>query len=112
MSTLLAQLRALRFRLWAAATRARLRRLGADLHLELAGAPPRCLGPIRVEIDGNPGPLTLRIGHDVKLGRDCVIDLAPGKAGTIELGDRTTLQNRVRLQPWGGAIRCGAGVQI
>jgi acetyltransferase-like isoleucine patch superfamily enzyme len=93
-------------------TRARLKRLGAGLVCELAGAPPRVFGPIRLEIDGYPGTLTLRIGHDVKIGRDCVIDLAADRDGVIELGDRATLQSRVRLQPWGGSIRLGNDVQI
>ncbi len=92
-------------------TRARLRRLGAGFVCE-AAAPPRLLGPLRVEIDGSPGTLTLRIGRDVKIGRDCVIDLAPGRDGVIELGDGVTLQNRVRLQPWGGTIRLDDGVQL
>jgi acetyltransferase-like isoleucine patch superfamily enzyme len=112
MATLLQLLRALRFRAWVAVTRARLRRLGAGFQCELAGAPPRCLGPLRVEIDGYPGSLRLRIGQDVRIGRDCVIDLAAGRDGVIEIGDRVTLQNRVRLQPWGGAIRLGDGVQV
>jgi acetyltransferase-like isoleucine patch superfamily enzyme len=93
-------------------TRARLKRLGASLVCELAGAPPRVRGPLRVEIDGHPGTLTLRLGRDVKIGRDCVIDLAPGRDGLIEIGDRVTLQNRVRLQPWGGAIRLHDDVQV
>jgi acetyltransferase-like isoleucine patch superfamily enzyme len=92
-------------------TRVRLRRLGARLVCEAAAA-PRVVGPIRLEIDGYPGTLTLRIGRDVKIGRDCVIDLAPGCDGVIELGDRVTLQNRVRLQPWGGAIRLADDVQV
>ncbi len=112
MGRMLDLARGLRFRLWVLMTRARLRRLGASFTCELAGAPPRTLGPLRVEIDGYPGTLTLRIGRDVKIGRDCVIDLAPGQDGVIEIGDRVTLQNRVRLQPWGGAIRLAAGVQL
>ncbi len=104
--------RGLRFRAWVLLTRARLKRLGAGFVCELAGAPPRCLGPLRVEIDGYPGTLTLRIGREVKIGRECVIDLAAGRDGLIELGDRVTLQNRVRLQPWGGAIRLEDDVQI
>jgi len=112
MGRLLDIARGLRFRAWVLVTRARLRRLGAGFVCELAGAPPRTLGPLRVEIDGYPGTLTLRIGHDVKVGRECVIDLAAGREGRIELGDRVTLQNRVRLQPWGGVIRLGDDVQI
>jgi acetyltransferase-like isoleucine patch superfamily enzyme len=112
MNRLLNIARGIRFRAWVLLTRARLRRLGAGFVCELAAAPPRALGPLRVEIDGRPGTLTLRIGRDVKIGRDCVIDLAAGRDGVIELGDRVTLQSRVRLQPWGGAIRLGDDVQL
>jgi acetyltransferase-like isoleucine patch superfamily enzyme len=112
VARLLDLVRRLRFALWVLLTRARLRRLGARLHCELTGAPPRCLTPLRVEIDGYPGDVHLRIGDGVKIGRDCVIDLAAGRDGVIEIGDRVTLQNRVRLQPWGGAIRLGDDVQV
>lgn len=112
MARLLDLVRGLRFRAWALLTAARLRRLGSALELELTGRPPRCLGPIRIEIDGHPGTLRLRIGDGVKIGRDCVIDLAAGKDATVELGDRVTFQNRVRLQVWGGAVRLAEDVQV
>jgi acetyltransferase-like isoleucine patch superfamily enzyme len=108
---LVAALRALRWRWWVFKTSARLRRLGGRLVLEANGT-PRVLGALHVDVDGHAGTLTLRIGRDVIIGRDCVIDLAPGAGGTIELGDRVALQSRIRLQPWGGAIRVGAGAQI
>ncbi|MTD43130.1 hypothetical protein GKE82_02110 [Conexibacter sp. W3-3-2] len=103
--------RAARFRLWAVVTAARLRRLGGRLVLEVDEV-PRLLGLPTVEIDGYPGTLTLRIGREVKLGSGLVIDLAHGKDGTIDLGDRVVFQNGVRLQPWGGAIRLGVAAQI
>ncbi len=108
---LLALSRAARFRLWAAVTSARLRRLGGRLVLEVDEV-PRFLGLPTVEVDGFPGTVTLRIGRDVKLGSGLVLDLAHGKDGLIELGDRVVFQNGVRLQPWGGAIRLAAGAQI
>jgi acetyltransferase-like isoleucine patch superfamily enzyme len=111
MTAALQALRALRFRVWALLLGLRLRRLGGRLVLEVA-ATPRFLGLPQVEIDGHPGTLTLRIGRDVKLGRGLVIDLAQGLDGTIELGDRVSFQNGVRLQPWGGAIRLADGVQV
>jgi len=111
LSGSLRAVRAARFALWLLVVRARVRRLGGRLVVDIEQT-PRFLGLPRVEIDGYPGTLTLRIGREVKLGRDLVIDLAPGKDGTIALGDRVTLQNGVRLQPWGGAIRLGDDVQI
>ncbi len=103
--------RTARFRAWALLVRARLRRLGGDLVLDVA-APPRLLGLPHVDIDGRPGTLTLRIGADVKIGRDLVIDLASGVDGEIVLADRVTLQDGVRLQPWGGRIAVGDGAQV
>ena len=103
--------RHVRFRLWARTVDARLRRLGGRFILD-APQTPRYLGLPRVEIDEGGGTLTLRVGRECKLGRDVVFDLAPRQDGTIELGDRVTLQNGVRLQPWGGAIRLGDGAQV
>ncbi len=111
MSAVLRLARALRFRLWAAGVRLRLRRLGGDLVLD-ARAVPRLRGLPHVDIDGRPGVLTLTIGHDVKIGRDLVIDLADGTDAEIRLGDRVTLMDSVLLQPWGGAIRLGDRVQV
>ena len=90
---------------------ARLRRLGGRLVVEALGA-PRLRGPLRLETGPRPGTLTLRVGRDVTVGRECIVDLADGLDGTIELGDGAVLQSRVRLQPWGGAIRVGAHAQI
>ncbi|MCW2998685.1 MAG: acetyltransferase [Solirubrobacterales bacterium] len=104
-------LRAVRFRAWALVVRARLRRLGGDLVLDVA-APPRLLGRPHVDIVGHPGTLTLRIGRDVRIGRGLVIDLAAGVDGEIVLADGVTLQDGVRLQPWGGSIRIGTSAQV
>src|SRR5919197_3234751 len=101
----------LRWRWWTLVAAARLRRLGGRLVVEADGA-PRLRGPLRLETGPRPGTLTLRIGRDVRVGRDCVIDLADGADGTIELGDGVQLQARVRLQPWGGAIRLGDRAQL
>jgi acetyltransferase-like isoleucine patch superfamily enzyme len=114
LSTIATALRALRFRLWALGVRARLKRLGCDLTLEVAGT-PRFFGLPRLEaepVGGARGSLTLRIGRGCKLGRELIIDVWTGTHGVIEIGERVTFQNRVRLQPWGGAIRLGDGVQI
>jgi acetyltransferase-like isoleucine patch superfamily enzyme len=111
MGTALRLIRAARLRAWALLLRARLRRLGGDLVLHVA-APPRVLGLPHVDIDGCPGTLTLRIGRDVKIGRDLVIDLADGADGEIVLADGVTVQDGVRLQPWGGSIRVDECAQV
>ena len=103
--------RTLRWRWWCFVAGARVRRLGGRLVVEATGA-PRLAGPLRLETGPHPGTLTLRVGRGVRLGRDCIIDLADGVDGTIELGDGALLQSRVRLQPWGGAIRVGARAQL
>lgn len=103
LSRTLDVVRAARFRAWALVVRARLRRLGGDLVL-VAPVAPRMRGLPHVDVDGRPGTLTLRIGRDVKLGRDVVIDLAPGAGGEIVLHDRVTVGDGVRLQPWAGRM--------
>ena len=101
----------MRWRLWKLIAATRLRRLGGRLVVE-AGESPRLDGPLRLETGPRPGTVTLRIGRAVRIGRDCVIDLADGVDGVIELADGVVLQSRVRLQPWGGAIRLGAHTQV
>jgi acetyltransferase-like isoleucine patch superfamily enzyme len=100
-----------RWRWWRLIAAARLRRLGGRLVVEAAGA-PRLEGPLRIECGSRPGTLTLRLGRAVRIGRDCVIDLADGADGLIELGDGALVQSRVRLQPWGGSIRIGEHTQV
>jgi acetyltransferase-like isoleucine patch superfamily enzyme len=100
-----------RWRWWRLIAAARLRRLGGRLVVESAGT-PRLEGPLRLECGPRPGTLTLRLGRAVRIGRDCVIDLADGADGLIELGDGALVRSRVRLQPWGGAIRIGEHTQV
>ena len=104
-------IRTLRWRWWTLVARARLRRLGGRLVIEARGM-PRLRGPLRLETGPRPGTITLRVGRNVTIGRECILDLADSVDGTVELGEGTVLQSRVRLQPWGGAIRVGAGAQI
>lgn len=103
--------RTVRWRWWTLVAAGRLRRLGGRLLIEARGT-PRLRGPLRLETGPSPGTVTLRIGRDVTVGRECVLDLADGLDGIVELGDGAVLQSRVRLQPWGGAIRVGARAQI
>jgi len=104
-------IRTLRWRCWRLVAAARLRRLGGRLVVE-ARATPRLRGPLRFETGPRPGTLTLRLGSEVTIGRDCILDLAEGLDGLVELGDGATLQSRIRLQPWGGAIRVAAHAQV
>ena len=104
-------IRTLHWRCFRLVATARLRRLGGRLVVEARGT-PRLRGPLRLETGPRPGTLTLRVGRDVTIGRECVLDLADGADGLVELGDGAVLQSRVRLQPWGGVIRVGAGAQV
>lgn len=107
-------LRALRFRLWALRARRRLARAGCRLTLAIDGTPSfHELPDLEIHAGaGRGGSLTLRIGGGVHLGRDLTLDVQPGEHGVVELGPETFFQSRIRLQPWGGAIRLGRGVQI
>ena len=104
-------IRTLRWHWWCLVAGARLRRLGGRLVIEAAGT-PRVLGPLRLETGPSPGTLTLRIGRDVRIGRECILQHPDDVDGLVELGDGAQLQSRVRLQPWGGAIRLGPGAQL
>lgn len=101
----------MRWRWWTFITALRLRRLGGRLVVQ-ASSTPRLEGPLRVETGPRPGTVTLRVGREVRIGRDCIIDLADDADGVIELGDGVLLQSRIRLQPWGGAIRIGEHTQV
>ena len=68
-------MRTMRWRWWRLIAAARLRRLGGRLVVDAAAA-PRLDGPLRLETGPSPGTLTLRIGRAVRIGRDCVLDLA------------------------------------
>jgi acetyltransferase-like isoleucine patch superfamily enzyme len=104
-------IRGLRWRWFRLVAATRLRRLGGRLVVE-APATPRLRGPLRLETGPSPGTLTLRLGRDVTIGRECIVELADGLDGSLELGDGAVLQSRIRLQPWGGAIAVGAHAQV
>ena len=107
-------LRALRFRAWVLGTRVRLARLGCRFVVEVDGT-PRFAAPPRVEVDTSGegrGSLTLRIGRDCSFGSDLTLDVWSSSDGVIDVGERSTFQNRIRLQPWGGAIVLGPQSQV
>jgi acetyltransferase-like isoleucine patch superfamily enzyme len=111
----LAALRRLRLAWWALALRARLRRHGVGLELRL-GANVRVAGRPRLDVDplggARGGRLTLRVGADVRVGRDLVLDVRPGTDSVVEAGAGVTLQDHVRLQLRGGRIRLGEHAQV
>jgi acetyltransferase-like isoleucine patch superfamily enzyme len=110
----LAPIRRLRVAWWLLALRLRLRRHGVRLrvavgpNLRLAGRPRLDLDPG----DGRGGTLTVGIGSDVRVGRDLVLDVRPGLDHVVELGAGVILQDHVRLQVRGGAIRLAEHVQV
>lgn len=115
MSAVAALVRALRFRLWSVALRARLRRAGCSVRIE-AAATPRFFTLPRVEIvlDGaaRGGSLTLRLGRDVRLGRDLVLEVWPGRDNVLVAGDRTTFESWCRVQLQGGTVALDHDVHV
>ena len=114
LGSIAAAVRGLRFRAWVLRSRVRLARVGCRLVVETDGTPRFDELP-HIAFDSigeGRGSLTLRIGRDCRFGQAITLDLWPHTDGTIELGDRCHFQSRIRLQPWGGAIRLGAGTQV
>lgn len=107
----------LRFRLWAVALRARLRRLGVALVLDAPhGARFHALPDVELEPlpagGRRGGTLTIRLGRDVKLGRGLTLDVWTNADSVLEVGDRTTFQTRCRVQLHGGAVRLANDVHV
>lgn len=107
--------RSLRLHLWALGLRMRLRRQGVRFELNV-GRNVRFAGPPRLDIDlhdATPGgSLVVRIGAHAQIGRDLVLDVRPGGDHVLELGEGCLLQDHVRLQLRGGAIRLADHVNI
>jgi acetyltransferase-like isoleucine patch superfamily enzyme len=114
LGTAASAVRTARFHAWVLQTRARLARLGCRFAVEADGTPRfDDLPHIAIDrIGEGRGSLTLRIGRDCRFGRDLTLDLWTHADAVIEIGERCHFQNRIRLQPWGGAIRLGPLVQV
>ena len=115
MLTRLAQtLAAARFAVWRRVVSARLGRLGVDVRWEVAGAPRFWTLPRLEPVIGAPGSGTLavRLGRDVKLGRELVLEVWTGAENVLEVGDRTTFEAFCRVQLQGGTIRLGNDVHV
>ncbi|MFP5361144.1 MAG: SDR family NAD(P)-dependent oxidoreductase [Thermoleophilia bacterium] len=114
LSSLAGSLRRLRFRAWVLRTRARLARVRCSLVVEVDGTPrfddlPRI---VTDAVGEGGGSLTIRIGRDCRFGRELTLDVWTHADSLLEIGDRCQFQDRIRLQPWGGAIRFGAQVRV
>jgi acetyltransferase-like isoleucine patch superfamily enzyme len=104
-------LRRARFALWALGLRARLRAHGVRLDLDAPhGARFHALPHVEVDpaVHGRGGSLAVRLGRDVQLGRDLVLDVRAGVHSTLALGDGATFQAGCRLGLYGGGIDVGA----
>src|SRR4051812_39556461 len=117
MSAAASLLRTLRFRLWVLAMRARLARHGISLTVH-AAATPRFHTLPRVELGlgdsaaAGPGSVELRLGRDVRLGRELVLQVSPGAASRLDAGDGVVFESWCRVQLEGGAITLGPGVHV
>jgi acetyltransferase-like isoleucine patch superfamily enzyme len=97
-----------------AGLRLRLRRHGMRAELSV-GRNVRFAGRPRLDIDPfgtSGGELRLTIGDHVRVGRDLVVEVRLGQRHVIELGEGSVLQDHVRLQGRGGAIRLADHVQL
>jgi acetyltransferase-like isoleucine patch superfamily enzyme len=98
-----------RFALWTTRLRLELRRKGGRLELDaprgarLKGAPTL---HVTGEGDGD-GVLRLRIGRDVTFGRGISMRIRAKGTNFLELGDRTDVQDGVRLWLFSGSLRVG-----
>jgi len=113
--SILQTVRTLRLRFWALGLRARLRRQGVRLEWHI-GPDVRFAGRPRLDLDlhdaKSSGSLVVRIGARSRIGRDLVLDVRPGAAHVVELGEGCLLGDHVRLQLRGGTIRLGDNVNL
>jgi acetyltransferase-like isoleucine patch superfamily enzyme len=111
---MLTRWRRLRFRIWTIRLRLRLRRQGcrlvlaADRTAELREAPRLHITP-----DGEgDATLHLRIGRGVTIEPGVSLRVAARATNELDLGDRATLQEGVRIWLMGGTIRIGEGTIV
>jgi acetyltransferase-like isoleucine patch superfamily enzyme len=102
-----------RFRAWAARLDLELRVRGGRLVLE-AEPGVRFDSPPHLRFPEGPGggTTTLRLGREVDLGRDMILELWPGAENVLEAGEGTAFGRAAKVQIRAGAIRLGRGVQI
>ena len=105
----------MRFRAWTARLRVELRRRGAELVVD---APHGALfdGPPIIKV--YPGPngersrFTLRIGRDVRIGRDLTLEVYAQGENLLELSDGVDIHNNVRFLVRAGSITLGARSRV
>jgi acetyltransferase-like isoleucine patch superfamily enzyme len=116
MSAVASLLRTLRFRLWVLALRTRLRRHGIAVNVRTDGTPRfHTLPRVELALPGAPGgvgSLELRIGRDASLGRDLVLQVAPGGTSRLDVGAGATFESWCRVQLEGGTIVLGEHVHV
>jgi acetyltransferase-like isoleucine patch superfamily enzyme len=102
-----------RLKAWTARLEAELRVRGARLVLE-ADSGVRFDSPPFVKFADGPGGgvTTLRLGREVDLGRDMILELWPSGENVLEAGEGTAFGRATNVQIRNGAIRLGRGVQI
>ena len=102
--------RALRFRLWTVRLRLSLLRHGVRLRVD---------APWRVGFRGSPrlrvlhgpagrGAVTIRLGREVRIEPDLLLEVETGTESELDLGDRVELRTGVGIWLRGGSIRIGA----
>lgn len=102
--------RGLRFRLWTIRLRLALLRHGVRLRVD---------APWRVDFRGSPrlrvahgpaggGTLAIRLGREVRIERDVLLEVETGVAGELELGNRAEIRTGAGIWLRGGSIRIGA----
>jgi acetyltransferase-like isoleucine patch superfamily enzyme len=103
-----------RFAAWAARLDLELRARGGRLRLEVGPGIRFDSAPHIEMIDGGDGDgvTTLRLGREVDLGRDTILELWAGGTNVFEAGEGTTFGRATRVQLRSGAIRLGRGTQI
>ncbi len=98
-----------RFSLWTTRLRFELWRKGGRLEL-LAPRGARLKGAPTLHVTGEgdgDGVLRLRIGRDVTFGRGISMRIRAKGTNVLELGDRTDVQDDVRLWLFSGSLRVG-----
>ncbi len=108
------RLAAARFAAWRRVVTARLSRLGVETRWELDGTPACWTLPRLEPVIGpsGPGRLTIRLGPDVKLGRELVLEVWTGTENVLELGARSTFEAFCRVQLQGGTVRLANDVHV
>ena len=105
----------MRFRAWTARLRVELRRRGAVLEVD---APHGAVfdGPPIIKVypgpDGEPSRFTLRVGRDVRIGRDLTIEIYAQGESVLELDDGVDIHNNVRFLVRAGSIRLGTRSRV